>query len=866
MFRKLTRLSPAFIKPAISPWKAHSIHPFTRCLSNDIESLKHQTDSSDSDNSVSNTGVLDYEKHLEVLIYFDHIYPLRVSYAVFRQYLRLMLPWQSRLSDEELQARVCDIASNDKNPLSEQISIREFVPLKRDGGAFVTFSVPPNTTPKELINQIVTNLRANEAEENKDYFKWFRNKVLNTFPTAYQVKGTPWIEDLSRYPSPRLTVKFEGDPLTEEELYMLFRRYGRIVDIVPRTSSDPNAIILFKNIRSAICAKNCITGITLDDGRTVLHLQYLKMQRVNFVKDLIVNHQRISIPIILALLATVAVFIFDPIRQWFIEVKIAHKYSFDTYKDNIIVKVLYLPYSYVVGWFKDSFDYFDEHINLSYFSKPSTEDLDCNANILWSERFEKVKQLKLWIYENVNTYIIVRGPKGSGKEEFVLDNTLQDDPELKKKVLYVDCEALSKARSDSTLIKNTANQLGYFPVFTWTNTISLFIDLGVQGLTGQKSGLSESKETQLKNMFLLTTQALRNVAMSDYQAYKKEVAKRQRKRTLEEESVIKEEVVREEDYLQQHPEVKPIVVINKFLKKSDGPNDFVYKMIAEWTAQLILSNLAHVIYITHDVASILHLNESLPNQVFKTIALSDASSKSARQYVINELSNKEKENEIDGCLDPLGGRMLDLQSFVRRIRSGETPLAALEEMVNQAAEQITTFFLNNPSPLGDYNWNTAQIWAIMRHLSTNDSIEFSELTKSPLFKASVETLATLAALEKNDLISLKRDKGILSTITVGRPLYKAAFTELVEDPKIFKLYETEYYSNLIAEENKKIAKLEDEIAKIAQLRDIQLLKERLDYVSNKINSCTATIKKHEENIKAVASMGASEKKSFLGIF
>lgn len=838
-----------------------------RPLSCDIESLKQQTDSSDSDNSASNTGVLDYEKQLEVLIYFDHIYPLRVSYAVFRQYLRLMLPWQSRLSEEDLKARVCDISSNDKNPLSEQLSIRDFVPLKRDGGAFVTFSVPDNTTPKELINQIVVNIKANEAEENKDVFKWIRNKVLNTFPTAYQVKGTPWIEDLSRYPSPKLTVKFDGDPLTEEELYMLFRRYGRIVDILPRTSSDPTATILFKNIRSAICAKNCITGISLDGGRTVLHLQYLKMQRVNFVKDLIVNHQRISIPIIVALLATVAVFIFDPIRQWFIEVKIGHKYTFDSYKDNTFVKVFYTPYTYVVAWFKDSVDYFDEHIGQNYFSTQNSDGLDCNANILWSERFEKVKQLKLWIYENVNTYIIVRGPKGSGKEEFVLDNTLQNDPELKKKVLYIDCEALSKARSDSTLIKNTANQLGYFPVFTWTNTISQFIDLGVQGLTGQKSGLSESKETQLKNMFLLTTQALRNIALSDYQTYKKEVSKRQRKRTaLEEEGAIKEEVIREDDYLQQHPEAKPIVVINKFLKKSDGPNDFVYKMMADWTAQLIQSNLAHVIYITHDVASILHLNESLPNQVFKTISLSDASSQSARQYVINELSNNDKESEIDECLDPLGGRMLDLQSFVRRIRSGETPLAALDEMVNQAAEQITTFFLNNPNPLGDYNWNTAQIWAIMRYLSSNDSIEFSELTKSPLFKASVETLTTLAALEKNDLISLQRDKGILSTITVGRPLYKAAFSELVKDPKIFKLYETEYYNNLIAEESKKIAKLEDEVAKIAQLRDVQILKERLDYIAAKINSCTTTIKKHEENIKAVASMGVNEKKSFLGIF
>ena len=107
--------------------------------------------------------------------------------------------------------------------------------------------------------------------------------------------------------------------------------------------------------------------------------------------------------------------------------------------------------------------------------------------------------------ENANTFIIVKGPQGSGKEEFVLEHSLGSDERLSKKVLVLECDQLGKARSDNNLINTTASQLGYFPVFTWTNTVSRFVDLGVQGLTGQKSGLSESKETQIKNMFLLAT-------------------------------------------------------------------------------------------------------------------------------------------------------------------------------------------------------------------------------------------------------------------------------------------------------------------------------------------------------------------------
>ena len=149
--------------------------------------------------------------------------------------------------------------------------------------------------------------------------------------------------------------------------------------------------------------------------------------------------------------------------------------------------------------------------------------------MFWIERYEKSKQLQLWIMENANTFIIVKGPQGSGKEEFVLEHSLGSDERLSKKVLVLECDRLGKARSDNNLINTTASQLGYFPVFTWTNTVSRFVDLGVQGLTGQKSGLSESKETQIKNMFLLATQAIRKITTNEYNKYVKSVERRNKR-------------------------------------------------------------------------------------------------------------------------------------------------------------------------------------------------------------------------------------------------------------------------------------------------------------------------------------------------
>ena len=60
--------------------------------------------------------------------------------------------------------------------------------------------------------------------------------------------------------------------------------------------------------------------------------------------------------------------------------------------------------------------------------------------------------------------------------------------------------------------------------------------------------------------------------------------------------------VKEEDYLQQHPEAKPVIVIDRFEGKSEI-NGFVYKELSDWAAMLVQMNIAHVIFLTETVAS-----------------------------------------------------------------------------------------------------------------------------------------------------------------------------------------------------------------------------------------------------------------------
>ncbi|CAI5755586.1 unnamed protein product [Candida verbasci] len=838
-----------------------------RFYSTDLENLKKESDSTEFDSSASTTGIID-KKQSEVLLYFDSIYAFATSKNLVLNYIsRLELPFRRKVNESKLKSKVEALSS----PTPADSKITDFIPLRRDCGAFVKFQYPKEYTAREFIEQIRKNVIANEEQKmDKNPLLKLTNYVFDVDPKVFSVKGVPWIEDLRRFPSPKISVKFEGSALTEEELYVLFRRYGLINDI--KIESPTEAVIWFRSLRSAIAAKHCITGIELNNGKTVLHIQFIRIKRTNYLTDFVMNHTRIAVPIILALLATFAVLIFDPIREWFIQFKINHGNTkrFEHYKQNRWFKLIYVPYRTIVDWISNSYDYIDTQFHdMTGFKDSDSEDggssimeMKNENNMFWQERNEKSKQLKLWILENLNSYIIIKGPQGSGKEEFVLDHTLKLDDKLNKRILVVECDELSKARSENNLINNTASQLGYFPVFTWTNTISQFVDLGLQGLTGSKNAaLSESKETQIKNMFSLTTQAIRHITDSEYAKYVKIIEKKNKRIKNDDEKI---EILKQDDFLQQHPESKPIIIINKFARKADiHSNDFIYPLIADWSSGLIQNNIAHVLVLTSDVGSIQHLNNALPNQVFKDISLSDASMKSSKQYVCDALkiSDTIQNQSLDDCIQPLGGRMLDLQSFIRRIKSGEEPNQAINEMITQAAELITTFFLNNTKS-NDVNWQPSQVWLIMKLLSNKEDVTFAELIKNPLFKNSKETIDTLSTLEKFDLISLKRDKGVLNKICPGRPLFKAAFKNLLHDTRIWNLYEIDYLTNLINIEITKINLFESELIKIHQVGN--KLDGRIDYLIKKIEASNGKIVNFEKEINEIAT-GNSKHKTFLGI-
>ena len=112
-------------------------------------------------------------------------------------------------------------------------------------------------------------------------------------------------------------------------------------------------------------------------------------------------------------------------------------------------------------------------------------------------------------------------------------------------------------------------------------------------------------------------------------------------------------------------------------------------LINRRAAALTTNNIAHVIFLTHDVSFSKSLSKALPDRVFRQISLGDCTPEVAKRFVINHLdaenddpssgekltpSQRRKDlGELDETIAALGGRLTDLEFLARRMKTGETP-------------------------------------------------------------------------------------------------------------------------------------------------------------------------------------------------
>ena len=720
-------------------------------------------------------------------------------------------------------------------PPKLSVKITEVIPRLREGGAFVKFSHSPGEDLAQIEEEFKTYLKENPIKPWFNPLRRVRTRV---------VRGRPWIEDLYRFPSSRLKVEFlpgqpgaEAAELSQETLYTLFRRYGKLSDIVAQPTDSKvlpkYATLDFQRIRHAVMARNCMHGFVLVEeegggkGGTLLNMTYQQRIKAHWIRDWLVQHPRIVIPALIALATGITVAVFDPIRTFFIKTHVSKSYLLDDSK----------IYKWLRAKVMEAGDAF------SSFAHRNREE-STGLDVIWEDRGKDIEQIRTWLIETADTFIVVQGPRGSGKKELVIDQALSQ----RKHKLVIDCKPIQEAHGDSATISAAAKEVGYKPIFSWMNSMSSLIDLAAQGTIGAKTGFSETLDSQLAKIWQNTATALKEIAL---ETRKKD---------------DKDHELSADEWLEAHPERRPVVVIDNFLHKSNE-SSLVYDKLSEWAAGLTTANIAHVIFLTHDVSFSKSLSRALPDRVFRQISLGDCSPEVAKRFVINHIDSdpddlEEQDGvmltpsqrrrdlaELDGSIEILGGRLTDLEFLARRIKTGETPKNAVTEMIKQSASEILKMYILDVDT-STRHWTPEQAWLLIKELvnsgDNEEGLRYNALLLSDIFKTSGETV--LQALEQAELITISSSNGRPRSIKPGKPVYSAAFKALTEDKVLSARMDLAILTKLIAVETQGIDKYEKELELLGTLpKQPSELGARVSWLLGKVRAGQEKVEKYERD-------------------
>ncbi|KHN97368.1 Mitochondrial escape protein 2 [Metarhizium album ARSEF 1941] len=833
-------------RPLCRAWQS-TVAPLTPPSTPFPSSPASEPASSSSASREQETGHFDVKPN-ESLFFFENVFPRKLSFL-------LRYPTETDGDMTALLRRFHSPAGGggfSLDPISFvkravpgdlPVKVTEIVPRLKDGGAFVKVQHDASTSPSDIEAKLLETL---ERRPLKPWFSPFRGVK------ARRVKGTPWLEDLYRFPSNLIKVEFVppepgamAEELSEETLYSMFRRYGKIADIVPQPFDSKvvpkYAQVSFARLSDAIMARNCMHGFVVAEpmgggkSGTLLRLSYVKRVKAHSIWNWLTSHPRIVIPILAALLAGASVMIFDPIRAFFIKLHVSHSLRFTE--------------SRLYKWFKS---------RTGSLSRRRNAD---GLNTVWNHRRDLIEQLRNWLDGSSDTFIVVTGPRGSGKIEMVMDQALAG----RKNVLLMDCKPIVDASGEAGTIKRLASAVGFRPVFSWANSMSSLIDLAVQSTTGVKAGFSETLDTQVSKILHTTAAALKQIALSARSKHDKDAQ------------------LSEDAYLEAHPEKRPVVVIDNYLHKNEGMT-IVYDKLADWAASLVQNKVAHVIFLTSDASSSKPLSRAMPDRVFRTLPLGDLDREVAKNLVVSRLaqdgppraepSGRGGGDEtakrmdltgLDECVETLGGRLTDLEFLSRRIRAGQTPRQAVDEIVSETATDIVKMFLVGGRAAGpDRKWSPEQAWHLIKSLADAPSLRYHQVLLSPAFAASTSSSAAdgeaaLEALAGAELIALTSHRGRPKLISAGKPLHQAAFALLVADRVLRAKMDMAVVSEMAKAEAKTIDAVETELSVLGRLpRQTLETAGRVTYLLSKLDASQRRIDELDRQMVGLKKVLAEE--------
>ncbi|KAJ1965536.1 mitochondrial escape protein 2, partial [Dispira parvispora] len=691
------------------------------------------------------------------------------------------------------------------------------------------------TSPDE--SAVLTAIRTHLAQSTgRNWFNWDKVRVFPVQATLFADDMVNW------YPSNRVKVSFIGPDIPLEILYRYFRPFGRIFDITyhePDTKGMPRyALVQFIRTRSATSARNCLYGKLVGDTR--LQLSYQRVIRKQFIFNWISSHLRLVLPLLAGALIAVVYAVFDPIRVFMIESKMVQRFNPENYR-----------------WLR----WITRQTVYRLFPKTSPDHT--SHSVMWAERQLDHVKLDKWLHEAPETFILVHGPRESGKLALVT-NVTRNWPNQ----IVIDGKELSTCRNEHEVLVTLAKQVGYRPVFSFMQNATHIMDLAITAITGQKTDLASGADTQLAKI-------LECVGAAIYQVRKKihrEQQQQQQNRTQptswwkrfvghfqsdtqvdpstgETPTYYTQDVDKPlGDWLMQQtklqPEDVPLVIITGFMERDvDAHHKLLWDRLAQWATVLVENGAAHVVIESSSVTTSKLLSAKLPSKPLNHLLVSDATRESSLGVLREQFGLLQPPTEVhqrpaydasvralEKTVDCLGGRLSDLELFMQKVKGGQSVEEALEDIVQKTAAEVRKFALGDdqtggPRTLGsatptnvtvEGGWTAYQFWYVLEALANSDRVNYYSLLTSPLFKGDAKPLQ---ALEYAELIHIEQEQGRPAYIRPARPVFRTVFQTIQDDTTYAAWMKQGINKQLIALQSSNITTYEEELQRLRIFAD-----------------------------------------------
>ncbi|KNE55463.1 hypothetical protein AMAG_01354 [Allomyces macrogynus ATCC 38327] len=698
------------------------------------------------------------QQRTSAVLYLDNLFPIKLG------------RWDPTsafvtLDTTKLQAKILKMVPSDLRTVAS-VSVDSVNPRLKDGGAFATVSFDASATTVDAVTNAINAYLAKNAVTRSSMLLPGLGRGF-----AHPVRGMVFNEDIAALtPSIRLKVD-TSEEVPFETIYSTYRPFGEITDI--KYLNPKTVTVQFKHMRAATSARNCTYALKVN-GAT-LKPAYEKLIKTHHIMGWMTSHPRIVVPLVVALLVTIGVYIFDPIHVFFVESKATNRFkmlSKDAAWLQAFPKLLHR-----LETFLQRLPGLSNWEIIAAHSQPIGIELDD-----FNGGDSQVPRLQSALYEAPDALLVIAGPSGCGKSELAHTVTA---PAVDHARIVIDCDAfVFRAHTDADVIRLLAAQVGYWPVFHSLNKLWNYVDVALTAATGTKTGMSVSNEAMVKHILETVGVALTKLGQE-----------------------------------RKPHEPYPVVVLDNFLKDKAGRNlSSYYDILAQWAGWLVENGIAHVVVVGStgqrgggEVGVLQALGRALPTKTVQVVTLTDMPADQAERYLSLRLAAAPAAptpGEMKQIIATVGGRATDLAALVNKLLDGKPVADAIEELVQKAVLELQKHGFHAGT------WTTSQFWHVARQLDAATALPFDKLRFSTLFNGNA---APLLDMERAELLAVEYENGRPAQIRLNKPLYATALARLRGDKAFSAAMDVTMFKDLIKTEGAKIRSYEDEYTKLAEV-------------------------------------------------